>query len=347
MRRRSASSTSPTSARPTVRGPGAATFVERLPDQRPRPDRAGQGAVHAVLRRRDRRRRRRPHRLPARRRRRLPDPQRGQHRRGGPAAGRGRPGGRHRGATGTRGSACSPCRDRARRGARRARAADRPRLHVASPRPSGAGAGGRRLPHRLHRRARLRAAAARGRRRRAVGRAARGGGEPSGAAVRARRPRHAAHRDGLPAARPGPVARRSRRCRPGSAGRSAGQAGRSGAATRCSPRRSRAPPAAVRAARRSIAASRARTWRCSRRPEIRSARSPAGRSRRPSGSASAWRCWTGRSPTATRSGRRPRPAVDDAGGQPPRTGARRLTADGSWGWRQPREVAGSTQPVWP
>ena len=53
-----------------------------------------------------------------------------------------------------------------------------------------------------------------GRRGRGLGRADRAGA--ASAAVRAGRPRHAAHRDGLPAARPGPVAWRSPRCRPAS-----------------------------------------------------------------------------------------------------------------------------------
>ena len=53
------------------RGPGARDVRQRLPDQRPRPDRARPGAVHDVLRR-DRRRRRRPDRLPGRRRRGVP-----------------------------------------------------------------------------------------------------------------------------------------------------------------------------------------------------------------------------------------------------------------------------------
>ena len=57
------------------------------------------------------------------------------------------------------------------------------------------------LPHRLHRRARLRAAAAVGSGRRGVRRAGRGGRRGRWRARRARRPRHAAHRDGLPAAR--------------------------------------------------------------------------------------------------------------------------------------------------
>ena len=157
-----------------MRGPGAADVRQRDPDQRPGPDRAGQGAVHAVLRRRDRRRGRRPDRLPARRRRGLPRPERRQHRRGGPPAG-GSGAGRRRG----RGPA------RALRRARRAGAAERRGARRDSGcRPSHdymsfvdarlAGHAGRRVPHRLHRRARLRAGAALGRRRRAVGRRARG-----------------------------------------------------------------------------------------------------------------------------------------------------------------------------
>ena len=66
-------------------------------------------------------------------------------------------------------------------------------------------------------------------------------------AVRARRPRHPAHRDGLSAARPGPLARRSRRCRRAAAGRSAGASRSSGAGTRWWPRRRPGP--ARRAAR--------------------------------------------------------------------------------------------------
>ena len=61
----SASSTSATSAR-RWSGPGCGRVRQRHADQRPRPDHAGQGAVHPVLRRRDRRHRRRPDRLPAR-----------------------------------------------------------------------------------------------------------------------------------------------------------------------------------------------------------------------------------------------------------------------------------------
>ena len=88
----------------------------------------------------------------------------------------------------------------------RARPAHRARLHELRHRQPRRGAADR-VPHRLHRRARLRA-----------GRAGRSTRWPSGTrcfaagaayglrAVRARRPGHAAHRDGLPAARPGPLA---------------------------------------------------------------------------------------------------------------------------------------------
>ena len=65
--RRWACSTSPTSARHGVRGPGRGRRSSNAcADQRPRPDRARAGAVHAVLRRRRRRRGRRPHRVPVR-----------------------------------------------------------------------------------------------------------------------------------------------------------------------------------------------------------------------------------------------------------------------------------------
>ena len=69
----------------TVRGPGARGVRQRLPVQRPRPDRTRPGAVHAVLRR-VRRRGRRPHRVPGLRRRGVPRAQRGEHGRGGAPA---------------------------------------------------------------------------------------------------------------------------------------------------------------------------------------------------------------------------------------------------------------------
>ena len=66
---------------------------------------------------------------------------------------------------------------------------------------------------------------------------------------RARRPRHPAHRDGLPAARPGPQRRTSPRCRRAAAGRSAGASPSSGAATRWSPRRRPGPARRLRGLR--------------------------------------------------------------------------------------------------
>ena len=64
-RRRRASSTSATSASSSSAATGAVDVPQRLPDQRPRPDRTRPGAVHPGLRRGDRRRRRRPDRLPS------------------------------------------------------------------------------------------------------------------------------------------------------------------------------------------------------------------------------------------------------------------------------------------
>jgi aminomethyltransferase len=100
------------------------------------------------------------------------------------------------------------------------------------------------LPHRLHRRARLRAAGAVARGGAGVGRPGRGRGAP----VRPRRPRHPAHRDGLPPPRPGPHPDITP-CRRAAAGRWAGASRSSGAATRWWPRRRRARAAAARAAR--------------------------------------------------------------------------------------------------
>ena len=122
-----------------MRGTGAAELRQRVPHQRPGAHRAGQGPVHAVLRR-GRRHGRRPHRLPAQRLRGLPHPQRRQHRRG-------------------RRAACAPRHPRAsrstdqhrdyavlaiqgpleRRGARGARPAGRPRVHVVRRRGTIAG----------------------------------------------------------------------------------------------------------------------------------------------------------------------------------------------------------------
>ena len=64
---------------------GRGRVRQPLPDRRPGQDRARSGPVHPDLQRR-RRRRRRPDRLPPLRRRRVPDPQRRQLRRGGRAA---------------------------------------------------------------------------------------------------------------------------------------------------------------------------------------------------------------------------------------------------------------------
>ena len=137
------SSTSATSARRWSSGPGAADFVNAtlsndLAKIAPRP-----GAVHAVLRRRDRRHRRRPDRLLPRRRARAAGAQRRQHRRGRTPPRRGR-----------------PRRRQGRRPPRRLRRArgpghrsptrcstqvglpDRSRLHVASSRPTSASPAG-------------------------------------------------------------------------------------------------------------------------------------------------------------------------------------------------------------
>ena len=91
-----------------------------------------------------------------------------------------------------------------------------------------AGAG---VPHRLHRRARVRADPVVGRHARAVGCAGLGGGVLRRAAGRARRARHAAHRGGVPAARPGPLARHHARPGPLRRGRSAGRRTSSGDGT--------------------------------------------------------------------------------------------------------------------
>ena len=136
--RRSASSTSATSARPSSAGPGAAAYVNACLTNDLGRIAPGPGAVHAVLRRRDRWRRRRPDRLPARRRRGLPGPERRQHRRGRtPAGGR-----RRRTASTVDRPARGATRVLAVQGPRsdevleRARAADRPRLHVVRRRPT-------------------------------------------------------------------------------------------------------------------------------------------------------------------------------------------------------------------
>ncbi|CAA9308225.1 MAG: Aminomethyltransferase (glycine cleavage system T protein), partial [uncultured Frankineae bacterium] len=196
---------------------------QRPAHQRPAQGRGRSGAVHPVLRRGQRRRRRRPHRVRPQRGRGLPRPERRQQQPGGrPAAGR-RAGG-HRGpgpaqdARGARGAGAAQPRARG-----RARAADRPRLHVLR-RCAVAGPLGGRLPHRLHGGAGLRAAAAVGGRRCRLGRAGRARPGARRSPLRARRPRHPAHRDGLPAARAGPLARDHAGAGPGHVGRRLGQA---------------------------------------------------------------------------------------------------------------------------
>ena len=106
------------------------------------------------------------------------------------------------------------------------------------------------LPDRVHRRARLRAGGTERRRgRRSSTRCSRRG-SGTDRAGRARRAGHAAHRDGVPAARPGHLAATSPRYRPGSAGRSAGRRTRSGVTRHCVPRRRPDRPGTARAARR-------------------------------------------------------------------------------------------------
>ena len=263
-----------------VSGPGAADVRQRDADQRPRPDRARQGAVHAVLRRRDRRRRRRPDRLPACRRRGLPGPERREHRRGRPPAAGGAP-------DGVDGRRPAPRL----RGARRAGPASPTRCSPRSGCPAGheymsfvevehERRAGRRLPHRLHRRARLRA----GRRRTPP---------PSRCGTRCWPPGEQygmlpcglGARDTLRTEMGYPLhgqdisPRRSPRSRRGSAGRSAGRSPRSGAATRCSPRRRQDRARLLRGLVAAGRASRARTCGCSSRPASRSARSRPGPSR--------------------------------------------------------------------
>ena len=202
-----------------------------------------------MLRRRDRRRRRRPDRLPARRRRRAswsptpPTPPRCVRRlRGGRARRASRSTDQHHDVR--RARRAGPAQsDEVLAGAR---AADRPRLHVVRRgRLARAGRSSSAAP------ATPASAAtswsALGRRRRPLWDALLAAGEPlRHAALRPRRPRHAAHRDGLPAARPGPQPRHHAGPGPRSAGRSAGRRTRSGAGTRWSPRRRPGPPRLLR-----------------------------------------------------------------------------------------------------
>ena len=220
-----------------VTGPGAAAYVNATLTNDLGEDRARQGAVHPVLRRRDRRHRRRPDRLPARRRAGLPDPQRGQHRRGRtPARG---VGARRVCVVESQHEAYAVLAVQGTRSDEVLATLGLPTGHdyMSFVEASFDGSDRHRLPHRLHRRARLRARRAQRGRRRAVGRAARRRRGVRRAAVRPRRPRHAAHRDGLPAARAGHQPRRH----PGAGAARLGgrlEEGRVlGHATCCSPRR--------------------------------------------------------------------------------------------------------------
>ena len=137
-----------------------------------------------------------------------------------------------------------------------------------------------RVPHRLHRRARLRAARPRGRGGPVwdalLAAAAPLGGRPCGLGG----PRHAAHRDGLPAARPGPVPRDH----PGTGGQRMGrgleEAGVLGTRGAGGGEGGRAGAAAARAPGHWAVACPGRGWRCSTRGGSRSARRPRGRSPR-------------------------------------------------------------------
>ena len=128
-------------------------------------------------------------------------------------------------------------RDAERRGPRRARPARRPRVHVLR-RRQGRRPRAHGLPHRLHRRARLRAdRLVRGSAGR-LGRPHRGRRAARPPTVRSRRARHAAHRDGLPAARPRAVGRDQ----PGHGRRRlGGRLGQAGVLGQGRPRRNSAP----------------------------------------------------------------------------------------------------------
>ena len=227
-------------------GPGRRRVRQRHAHQRPGPDPARQGAVHALLRRRDRRDRRRPDRLPHTDERVLLVPNAANTaevaRRLGEAArtaSRSRPAQRLRRA-GRPGH-------QVRRGldARRA-APGHEYMSFVEAEPGSTATRRRRLPHRLHRRARLRADRRQRRRRPAVGRAARGRRAARHAALRPRRPRHAAHRDGLPAARPGHLARRHPQPGPARLGGRLAEGRRSGAATRCREEKEEGPERILR-----------------------------------------------------------------------------------------------------
>ena len=111
---------------------------------------------------------------------------------------------------------------------------------------------------------------------------------------RPRRARHAAHRDGLPVARPGHLAWPSRRCRRGSGGRSAGTRTLLGCRRACAPNGRPNRPSCCAASSPTGAASRDRTCGSRkdgerrRRDHLRDVLADAG------ARASAWLCWTRR-----------------------------------------------------
>ena len=224
-----------------VTGPGAAAHVNATLSNDLGKIAPGTGAVHAVLRRRDRRRRRRPDRLLPRRRARPAGPERRQHRRGrAPAAARPRP-------RACRWSTTTPTTPSSRvQGPRSDEVLTAVGLPVGHDYMSfveaewdGSGVVVCRTGYTGERGYELVVRSRRGRR--ALGRAAGGGRAARDAPVRPRCPRHAAHRDGLPAPRPGPHPRRHAGAGAARLGGRAGRRSGSGAATCCSPRRRPVP----------------------------------------------------------------------------------------------------------
>ncbi len=133
-----------------VTGPGAATYVNATLSNDLAQDRPWEGSVHAVLRRGDRRHRRRPDRLLPGRRTRPAGPERGELRRGRPPAGGDRARGRARPQPSRRVRRPRGPGHQVGRGADEGRPAGRPRLHELR----GGDLRRRRrrgLPHRLHR----------------------------------------------------------------------------------------------------------------------------------------------------------------------------------------------------
>ena len=234
----------------------------------------------------DRRRGRRPHRLPARRDHVFLVPNAANtaevvRRLRGRRAGRGR-----RSPTSTRTTRCWRCRARARPSVLAALGLPTEHDYMSFAVAALAGVRADRVPHRLHRRARVRAGGA-GRR------------TPARCGTRCwppARPTGCAPAGLAPGTRCAPrwatrctartCRRTSRRCRPGPAGRSAGEAGVLGPGGAARREGGRAAPAAVgpEALDRGIPRAHMAVLRRRRR---RSARSPAARSRRPGGSASA------------------------------------------------------------